>query len=199
MQVKKESVYNNIYNSALNEFWVNGYDKATMRNIAKNANITLGNIYRYFPNKASLFEEIVGSTYHNFLTFTEEHKDMLLKVNLEDRNTYVTKVLNNYLALDRKKVSILLNGSHGTKFSDFEKKSVESLAEFSAEIAEIIEKEEGIVIVDPEIHYFIAETLFSSIKRMTLLFNDEKKIKAYIEKLFVGYHTDLMRRLGYRK
>lgn len=199
MQVKKESVYNNIYNSALNEFWINGYDKATMRNIAKNANITLGNIYRYFPNKASLFEEIVGSTYNNFLAFVGDHKEMLLDMTIEHRNDYISNILNNYLALDRKKVSILLNGSHGTKFSDFEKKNVEFLAAFSAEAAEVLEKEEGIVIVDPEIHYFIAETLFSSIKRMTLLFNDEKKIKTYIEKLFLGYQLDLLRKLGYRK
>lgn len=199
MQVKKESVYNNIYNSALNEFWINGYDKATMRNIAKNANITLGNIYRYFPNKASLFEEIVGATYSNFLSFINDHKEMLLTISSEDRSAYVANVLNNYLALDRKKVGILLNGSQGTKFEDFEKKNIEFLADFSAEIAEVLEREEGIVIVDPEIHYFIAETMFSSIKRMTLLFSDEKKIKTYIEKLFAGYQIELMRKLGYRK
>lgn len=199
VQVKKESVYNNIYNSALNEFWANGYDKATMRNIAKNANITLGNIYRYFPNKASLFEEIVGSTYQSFLTFIDDHKDANLKKELKEKDTYVVSLLNNYLSLDKKKVSILLNGSKGTKFADFERKNIEFFAAFSEKASEVIEKEEGIVIVDPEIHHFIAETLFSSIKRMTLLFNDEKKIKAYIEKLFVGYHTDLIRRLGYRK
>ena len=199
MQVKKESVYNNIYNSALNEFWVNGYDKATMRNIAKNANITLGNIYRYFPNKASLFEEIVGSTYYNFLSFIEDHKNMILSIHKDDRNAYIANLLNNYLALDRKKVSILLNGSAGTKFENFEKKNIELLAAFSADVAEVMEENEGIVIVDPEIHFFIAETMFSSIKRMTLLFSDEKKIKTYIEKLFVGYHTELIKRLGYRK
>lgn len=199
MQVKKESVYNNIYNSALDEFWTNGYDKATMRNIAKNANITLGNIYRYFPNKSSLFEEIVGDTYENFLSFVDDHKAIIIGMNAEERAPYTANMLNNYLALDRKKVSILLHGSKGTKFEDFEKKNVEFLAEMSNDIANAMEEEEGIVIVDPEIHYFIAETIFGSIKTMTSLFSDEKKIKAYIEKFTHGQFVDMIRRLGYKK
>lgn len=199
MQVKKESVYNNIYNSALDEFWTNGYDKATMRNIAKNANITLGNIYRYFPNKSSLFEEIVGDTYENFLTFIEDHKTVFLNIKTEERAPYTTGILNNYLALDRKKVSILLYGSKGTKFEDFERKNVEFLAGLSSDIASVMEEEEGIIIVDPEIHYFIAETLFTGIRNMTALFTDEKKIKAYLEKFLKGQFIDLIKRLGYKK
>jgi len=199
VQVKKESVYNNIYNSALNEFWTNGYDKATMRNIAKNANITLGNIYRYFPNKSSLFEEIVGDTYNNFLSFLDDHRDIILGLKADEREPYTTNMLNNYLALDRKKVSILLTGSKGTKFDDFEKKNVEFLAVMSNDIATALEEEEGIVVVDPEIHYFIAETMFTSIKTMTTLFSDEKKIKAYIEKFMRGQFMGLIRRLGYKK
>lgn len=199
MQVKKEAVYNNIYNSALNEFWSNGYEKATMRSIAKNANITLGNIYRYFPNKASLFEEIVGPTYNSFLNFVSDHKNIFMGLTSEEKNDYVSKLLNNYLALDRKKLNILLNGSKGTRFSDFEDRNVSFLTAFSSEIGEEIESNEDIIIVDPEIHVFIAETLFSSIKKMIVLFHDEKKIKTYIEKLFMGYHVDLIRKLGYKK
>jgi len=49
MQVLKESVRNAIVEGAIAEFFHNGFQKANMRRIADNANITVGNIYRYYP------------------------------------------------------------------------------------------------------------------------------------------------------
>lgn len=63
MQYLKESVKNNIINSAVEEFRKNGYNGASMRNIASKANIVSGNIYRYFKNKEDLFDSTVGYVY----------------------------------------------------------------------------------------------------------------------------------------
>ena len=59
MQVLKESVREAIIESAILEFYNKDYQSANMRDIAKNANITVGNIYRYYPNKQSLFNAIL--------------------------------------------------------------------------------------------------------------------------------------------
>ena len=59
MQVLKESVRNAIVEGAILEFFEKGFQDANMRQIAERANITVGNIYRYYKNKETLYEEIL--------------------------------------------------------------------------------------------------------------------------------------------
>ncbi len=47
-----------IINSALDLMLENGIENTDMRSIAKNANITTGNLYRYFKNKQELIDSI---------------------------------------------------------------------------------------------------------------------------------------------
>ena len=63
MQYLKDNVKDNIIRAALNEFSEKGYRDSSMRVIAKNANIVMGNIYRYFDNKEALFINTVGPVY----------------------------------------------------------------------------------------------------------------------------------------
>jgi AcrR family transcriptional regulator len=59
MQVPKPQVRQKIIDAAIEEFLVVGYRRASMRNIAKRAEITVGNIYAYFSGKDDLFETII--------------------------------------------------------------------------------------------------------------------------------------------
>ncbi|ADO82979.1 TetR/AcrR family transcriptional regulator [Ilyobacter polytropus] len=196
MQVKKESVYKDIYNSALNEFWKNGYEKTTMRSIAESSGITLGNIYRYFPNKASLFETIIGSTYVNFLNIFDSYHNKLSKMTHEQKLSFYVELISNFLIYNKKKLAILFAGSKGTKFEDFEQKIIENFKNISIKRAEILNTEEGIVIEDQEIHSFIAESLFFSLKKIAFIFEEEEKIRKYLTKIIPGSYTDLLRKMG---
>lgn len=51
MQIKKEDLRNDIIEAAKNEILDKGYDRASMRVIARIAHTTLGNVYNYFSNK----------------------------------------------------------------------------------------------------------------------------------------------------
>ena len=55
MQYLKTDVRNRILESAEEEFRQNGYLNASIRTIAENAGISLGNVYRYFSNKEALW------------------------------------------------------------------------------------------------------------------------------------------------
>ncbi|MGD1820221.1 MAG: TetR/AcrR family transcriptional regulator [Pleomorphochaeta sp.] len=59
MQIKKEDIRAKILDSARVEFLKNGYNKASLRVISNNANLTKGAIYSYFKNKDALFCELV--------------------------------------------------------------------------------------------------------------------------------------------
>ena len=62
MQTQKKSVKSKIINAAMEEFLVSGYSNSSMRSIANQSGITVGNIYSYFASKDDLFESILGST-----------------------------------------------------------------------------------------------------------------------------------------
>ena len=63
MQYLKDDVKDNIRKAALEEFSKKGYGGSSMRVIARNAGIVMGNIYRYFENKEALFNSTVGPVY----------------------------------------------------------------------------------------------------------------------------------------
>lgn len=61
-QVLKDEVKQSIIDSAKEEFLTRGYEAATMRSIAKRANMTVGNLYRYFDSKEEINRQIIGPT-----------------------------------------------------------------------------------------------------------------------------------------
>lgn len=60
MKVLREDVRQRILSAARDEFLLRGYARASMRTIAAQAGMTVGNIYLYFAGKELLFEAIVG-------------------------------------------------------------------------------------------------------------------------------------------
>ena len=61
-QTLKEQSRNDIIEAAKEEFLDKGYKDASLRNIAKKAHMTVGNLYRYFKNKEDINRRIVGET-----------------------------------------------------------------------------------------------------------------------------------------
>lgn len=60
MQYLKKEIRENIIAAAIDEFKEHGYSDASIRNIANNAEISLGNIYRYFTNKEALYFAVIN-------------------------------------------------------------------------------------------------------------------------------------------
>lgn len=60
MQYLKKEIRDKILAAAIDEFKEHGYSDASIRNIANNAEISLGNIYRYFTNKEALYFAVIN-------------------------------------------------------------------------------------------------------------------------------------------
>lgn len=74
-QVLKKEVRNSILNAAIKVFRENDYSKASMNNIAEEANISVGNIYRYFQNKEDLFDVIVKDLAERIMSIMDKCKN----------------------------------------------------------------------------------------------------------------------------
>lgn len=114
MQVPKEKVRKRILNAGLEEFLVAGYKDSSMRNIAKQAGITVGNIYAYFSSKDDLFENIVGPVVEklNNLVFMEVPDPQSMTV------SQFTEAITTVFLANRSQFLILMNGSAGSRYEN---------------------------------------------------------------------------------
>ena len=117
MQYQKEQVRRDIVRAATDEFYRHGYHKASLRRICAQAGISVGNLYRYFDSRDSLFDEVVGKLYADIM--------YLVKDRIFDNDSgYDLKAIayelygyfvNNY-GQEKKKILILLQGSEGSRY-----------------------------------------------------------------------------------
>jgi len=67
-----EEKKNRIINAAIIEFANNGFSRSNINNIAKNADISIGSLYKYFNNKHDLFLSIVNFNVEKTKTVLEQ-------------------------------------------------------------------------------------------------------------------------------
>lgn len=120
MQVKKEEVRKKIIKAAVKEFKSNGYKNATMRKISNASGIPIGNLYRYYQNKETLFNSIVFDVY-------EELKELFktgMKRNeetVEERSLFFFNKLIDIYTANYDRTYILLHRNVGTKYENVQR------------------------------------------------------------------------------
>ena len=115
MQYTKESVRAKILAAAEAEFDEQGYAGASMRSIVRRAETSLGNIYRYYPNKEALFLSIVEPVVDKCIDQTES----LFTVTLAEVERNVPAMVD-FVAEHSRVFRILQNGppEHYAAFLD---------------------------------------------------------------------------------
>lgn len=130
MQVQKEEIRAKIRVSATKEFKEKGYEKASMRAIACQADISVGNLYRYFSNKHDLFSFIVGAIYEEMIRKMKiEYKMLYLDVNFLEHLEIFKVVANKRQGGFKDELYILLEKSKGSEYQDFKTKLISRLEE----------------------------------------------------------------------
>ena len=104
MQYTKESVRAKILAAAEAEFDEQGYVGASMRSIVRRAETSLGNIYRYYPNKEALFLSIVEPVLEKCIdqtgslftvTLTEVERNVPAMVDFVAEHSRVFRIVQN--------------------------------------------------------------------------------------------------------
>lgn len=117
MQIQKNEVKNNIINAAVEEFLVSGYENSSMRTIASNAGITVGNIYSYFNSKEALFTAIVSpavSRIKGLILMKLSTNNVITRTSAME----VTNQIRNVFLNNRQEFLILMNSAKGSKYEN---------------------------------------------------------------------------------
>lgn len=123
MRVLQEHKYDAILTAARAEFIAKGFKDASMRDIARKADVGLSNIYNYFGSKDELFTIVVKPAKEELFTFiTRNHQEESIDV---DRSTtfghhdesidYYIGLVENY----KEELRLLLYRSEGSSLGDF--------------------------------------------------------------------------------
>lgn len=133
-QYKKEDVRNNIIESAKAEFLEKGYQSASISSIAKNSNVGVGNVYRYFKNKEAILDAIVTPVVERIKRTLIEGVPDELDVAIEPHENIMnvmTYVLDEIIHLSKNhkdEILIVLLKSQSTQYMTIKEEIIQSLA-----------------------------------------------------------------------
>lgn len=188
MQYLKENVKQKIINSALAEFRKSGYQGAAMRDIAANANIVSGNIYRYFKNKEDLFDCTVEPAYQLLkkleLSFQESVKENHISFISDDSHIVVEQISAQILEVISEyetEMTILLEYSEGTKYADTRENLKQVISNSMRDNYLVELKESGKVIEDDFIFEIVSSSFVDGICLILKKITDSARIKRLID------------------
>jgi AcrR family transcriptional regulator len=119
MQVLKDEIRQRILTEALEVFLEKGYEKASMRDLAKRVGTSVSNIYHYFTNKEELFRAIVEPIARRVKHLPKEiitHEAQGATELVEEE--YVTKALGEVIKGQRREFLVLMDRSGGTGYEN---------------------------------------------------------------------------------
>lgn len=149
MQTQKDEVKQKILNAAVEEFLVSGYESSSMRVIAANAGITVGNIYSYFTGKDDLFETIV-------LPAVNQIKGLILmdvptdnRITEESAIEIANQIISAFLCYHQEFL-ILMNSAKGSAYENIRSVLQHQIKErlIIELIPQLKEREENKILID---------------------------------------------------
>lgn len=124
----KEETIENIKQAALEEFYQNGYAKASLRTICKRAGVTTGAMYFSFENKEALFRAILQPLVEHYEKLIERCMQMELEASSEGADVDV--LLMQFILKHKKEAIIIMEKAQGSCYEGFRKR-IEQMMEHS--------------------------------------------------------------------
>ncbi|MFI3115706.1 MAG: TetR/AcrR family transcriptional regulator [Clostridia bacterium] len=171
MRTKTEGLSEKLIEVARVEFLENGYESASLRNIAKNAEMTTGAIYRRYPDKEALFDVLVKETKEGFLQMFKSAQDGFFDLIDEEKTNISYELTNDYLQKlveyvydNLEDFKLILCSGEGSKHQDFLHELTELEVTRKNEYYEILRKNgklEG--EIHPDVLHMLVSAYFTSL------------------------------------
>jgi len=196
VQRLKDDIRENILKTALGEFADKGFEKASMREIALKAGITVGNMYRYFENKSQLFSSIVGPVYNKLVDLIVTYDPVACQqpgsvTSLEDE---VADLVTRVYAEHKTVLLILLDKSSGSDYKNAKEKLILLLQERirTSLLPQI--NQHATVIGDPIFPRIMAIGFWEGLIAILKECEDIERIKKLTQQFTQLYFKDILRR-----
>lgn len=114
---KRSETIEKLKNAGKEEFLENGYQRASLRKICKDAGVTTGAFYFSYESKEALFKAILEPLVNQY----EDMLGRLMRGEIENPGTGVDadKVMMQFLLAHREEAMIIMNGAAGSCYEDY--------------------------------------------------------------------------------
>lgn len=195
MQYLKDEVRNSIVEEALKEFKELGYKGASIRGIAKKANTSVGNIYKYFKSKEDLYENLIGSVYYRIMDYINQfhkveinHKAEEIFYGLMDK---IMEIFND----NSTEIAILFNKSNGSKYENCKSDFVDFITRIVTEMMKYQLSLQGKRLKDNFVIYLISHSLVESVSIILEEIQDGAEVRRLILNIIDIFYRDLKDKL----
>jgi AcrR family transcriptional regulator len=191
MSTKAEDTEKNILNTARKHFLKDGFSGASLRNIVKDAGLTTGAFYKYYPTKEALFDALtdpyIEHIYQIYDRVVEDFEKLSAKEqtsNMSDTSGDGMDQMIDYIYEHYDNFRLLLKCGDSGKFETFMHNMVDREMRSSLEYVKKM-KEDGIEIpiVGESLMHMIYTGFFSSIFQIIEHDIDKETAKRNVHKL----------------
>lgn len=191
MSTKVEDTEKNILNTARKHFLKDGFSGASLRNIVKDAGLTTGAFYKYYPTKEALFDALtdpyIEHIYQIYDRVVEDFEKLSAKEqtsNMSDTSGDGMDQMIDYIYEHYDNFRLLLKCGDSGKFETFIHNMVDREMRSSLEYVKKM-KEDGIEIpiVGESLMHMIYTGFFSSIFQIIEHDIDKETAKRNVHKL----------------
>ena len=191
MSTKAEDTEKNILNTARKHFLKDGFSGASLRNIVKDAGLTTGAFYKYYPTKEALFDALtdpyIEHIYQIYDRVVEDFEKLSAKgqtSNMSDTSGNGMDQMIDYIYEHYDNFRLLLKCGDSGKFETFIHNMVDREMRSSLEYVKKM-KEDGIEIpiVGESLMHMIYTGFFSSIFQIIEHDIDKETAKRNVHKL----------------
>lgn len=191
MSTKAEDTEKNILNTARKHFLQDGFSGASLRNIVKDAGLTTGAFYKYYPTKEALFDALtdpyIEHIYQIYDRVVEDFEKLSAKEqtsNMSDTSGDGIDQMIDYIYEHYDNFRLLLKCGDSGKFETFIHNMVDREMRSSLEYVKKM-KEDGIEIpiVGESLMHMIYTGFFSSIFQIIEHDIDKETAKRNVHKL----------------
>lgn len=195
MQYLKDEVRNSIAEEALKEFKKLGYNGACIRSIAKNANTSVGNLYKYFISKEDLYENLIGSVYHNLMDYINRFNQVQLDDKAGDIFLELVDKVTEIFQENSTEIAVLLNNSTGSRYENCKNIFIDFITRIVTEAMKYKLFLKGNKLKDNFIIYLTSYSLVESISIIVKEKEDGLEVRRLILNIIDILYTDMENKL----
>lgn len=189
-QYKKDEIKKRIDEAALYIFAEKGYEGTGISDIARKANVSVGNVYRYYKGKEEIFYSNIPESFLNQLKNSLQGKISSAK-NIHNEASPTFLLMNeefiDYMTLNRERILIIFKGAKGTRYEEVKDEMISYLIKT---VRENYSGQNNDVIFNNENDYIIRMIYAKLIEMMMNIFmvsKDHLEIKNSLN-LINAYH-----------
>ncbi|MDD4843260.1 MAG: TetR/AcrR family transcriptional regulator [Anaerotignum sp.] len=188
---KNTNTLQRIMEEGKKEFLEKGFKDASLRNIVKQAGVTTGAFYGYFPDKKALFEALVlpavDGLKNMFLGVQQrfdqlpeaEKKDTVMEYSKDEINHFTAYIYDHF-----DEFKLLISCAEGTAFSDFIHDIVEIEVEYTLRFIESTGNDAmACDRVTPELLHIISSAFFAAVFEVVIHNMSREEADKYIGSL----------------